>query len=298
LKWKEAAARSQWHVASSLTHEKFIAALIAINKVLGQQLSLELKKTDEEDLMADLNILEKVDIFKGFNKDQLNAVYKGKQKKKYFYGDRLFAEGETADRIWLVIKGQIDLRFDLPGRQTSEENTVFSITALQTLGWSTFVPPFKYALSAYSATKKCKIIQIAKNHLLECFEKDPRMGLMFMTNVAAIASMHFDQLQESATVSPAARVKITVHMATCGITAGAREVMSTLMEEIARSHRQDIEVASSGCLGYCKNEPNITVQIGSGEPVIYQKMTPDKMRRVFKEHILGGKIQEEYLLNN
>lgn len=246
--------------------------------------------------MGGLDFLKKVDIFKGFNKGQMNAVNKGGREKEYFYADRLFAEGEDADRIWLVMEGQVDLRFDLPGRQTSEENTVFSITTAQTLGWSSFVPPFKYALSAYSATKTCKILQINKDHLLECFEKDPRMGLMFMTNVAAIASMHFDQLQESATVSPVAKVKITVHMATCGIAAGAREVMSALLEEISHSSRKDIEVASSGCIGHCKNEPNITVEIGGREPVIYQKMTRDKMRQVFQKHILGGEVIETYKL--
>lgn len=248
--------------------------------------------------MGGLNFLEKVDIFRGFDKDQLNTVAKGGRRKEYFYGDRLFAEGEDADRIWLIMEGQVHLRFDLPGRQTSEENTVFSITAAQSLGWSSFVPPFKYALSAYSASKSCKILQIAKDYLLECFEKYPRMGLMFMTNVAAIASTHFDQLQESATVSPAAKVKITVHMATCGIAAGAREVMSALVEEISHSARRDIEVASSGCIGHCKNEPNITVKIGGGASVIYQKMTPDKMRRVFKEHILEGKAVEDYILRD
>lgn len=248
--------------------------------------------------MGGLDFLEKVDIFKGFNKDQLKAVNKGGRKKEFLYGERLFAEGEDADRIWLVRKGQVDLRFELPGRQTSEENTVFSIKTAQTLGWSSFVPPFKYALSAYSATKTCKILQITKDHLLECFAKDPRMGLMFMTNVAAIASLHFDQLQESATVSPAVKVKITVHMATCGIAAGAREVMSALMEEISRSNRKDIEVASSGCIGHCKKEPNITVEIGGGESVIYQKMTADKMRQVFKRHILMGEVQKDYVLSD
>jgi len=247
--------------------------------------------------MSGLNFLERVNIFKGLNQDQLNAVKKGGREKQYLYGDRLFAEGENADRIWLVIDGQVDLRFDLPGRPTSEENTIFSITAARSLGWSSFVPPFKYALSAYSATKSCKILHINKDHLLECFEKDPRMGLMFMTNVAAIASWHFDQLQEAATVSPVAKVKITVHMSTCGIAAGARQVMSALVEEISRSDRPDIEVASSGCIGHCKNEPNITVEIGGGEPVIYQKMTPDKMRQVFQKHILGGEVQEDYVLN-
>ena len=185
--------------------------------------------------MRGLDFLKKVDIFKGLDQDQLKAVNKGGREKEYYYGDRLFAEGENADRIWLVADGQVDLRFDLPGRPTSEENTVFSITPPQTLGWSSFVPPFKYALSAYSATKSCKILQINKEHLLECFEKDPRMGLMFMTNVAAITSSHFDQLQKSATVSPLAKVKITVHMSTCGIAAGARQVMSALVEEISRS---------------------------------------------------------------
>jgi len=245
-----------------------------------------------------LEFLEKVDIFKGFDKKQLDAVKKRGQEKKYLYADKLFAEGENADRIWLVIDGKIDLRFDLPGRPTSEENTVFSITAAETLGWSSFVPPYKYALSAYSATKSCKILQISKDHLLECFEKDPRMGLIFMTNVAAIASRHMEKLQESATVSPVAKVKITVHMSTCGIAAGARQVMSALVDEIARSDRPDVEVASSGCIGHCKNEPNVTVEIGGDEPVVYQKMTPDKIRQVFKEHIQGGKVQKEYVLNH
>jgi NADP-reducing hydrogenase subunit HndB len=247
--------------------------------------------------MSVLDFLKKVEIFKGLNHDQLKSVKKGGRQKEYLYGDRIFAEGEDADRIWLVIDGQVDLRFDLPGRPTSEENTIFSITAPQTLGWSSFVPPFQYALSAYSATKSCKILQIKKDHLLECFEKDPRMGYIFMTNVAAIASMHFDQLQESATVSPAAKVKITVHMGTCGIAAGAREVMRALIEEISRSDRQEIEVTTSGCIGHCKSEPNITVETAGGDPIIYQKISPDKMRQVFKKHILGGEVQEDYLLS-
>jgi NADP-reducing hydrogenase subunit HndB len=124
------------------------------------------------------------------------------------------------------------------------------------------------------------------------------MGLVFMTNVAGIASMHFDLLQESAAVRPVAKVKISVHMGTCGIAAGAREVMNALVEEISRSDRQDIEVASSGCIGHCKNEPNITVEISGGEPVIYQKMTSDKMRQIFRKHILGGEVQKGYALND
>jgi NADP-reducing hydrogenase subunit HndB len=87
-------------------------------------------------------------------------------------------------------------------------------------------------------------------------------------------------------------------MSTCGIAAGARQVMSTLVEEISKANRQDIEVTSTGCIGHCKNEPNITVEFGSSEPVIYQKMTPEKMRHIFQKHILGGEVQDEHVLGN
>jgi len=48
-----------------------------------------------------------------------------------------------------------------------------------------------------------------------------------------------------------ATVKITVHMGTCGIAAGAREVMNSLMEEMSLVERDDIRVVASGCLGMC-----------------------------------------------
>jgi NADP-reducing hydrogenase subunit HndB len=56
-------------------------------------------------------------------------------------------------------------------------------------------------------------------------------------------------------------VKITVHMGTCGIAAGAKEVMEALVEELAASGRKDIRVVGSGCMGMCSSEPNVTVEI-------------------------------------
>ena len=45
------------------------------------------------------------------------------------------------------------------------------------------------------------------------------------------------------------RVKVTVHMGTCGIAAGAREVMNTLMSEIEEAGVTDVAVTTSGCMG-------------------------------------------------
>ncbi len=91
-------------------------------------------------------------------------------------------------------------------------------------------------------------------------------------------------------------IKITVHMGTCGIAAGAREVMDALLEELAQSERQDIRAVTSGCMGMCSSEPNVTVEIRGRDPVIYQHMNRNKMRQVFKGHVLLGEVQTDFAL--
>ena len=93
-----------------------------------------------------------------------------------------------------------------------------------------------------------------------------------------------------------ANVKITVHMGTCGIAAGAREVMTALMEEMAAADRQDIRVVASGCMGMCSSEPNVTVEILDGEPIVYQHMDANRTRQVFKRHVLLGEVQTDFAL--
>jgi NADP-reducing hydrogenase subunit HndB len=93
-----------------------------------------------------------------------------------------------------------------------------------------------------------------------------------------------------------ANVKITVHMGTCGIAAGARAVMNALMEEMAAADRQDIRVVASGCMGMCSSEPNVTVEILDGEPIVYQHMDANRTRQVFKRHVLLGEVQTDFAL--
>jgi len=93
-----------------------------------------------------------------------------------------------------------------------------------------------------------------------------------------------------------ANIKITVHMGTCGIAAGARAVMNALMEEMAEADRQDIRIVTSGCMGMCSSEPNVTVESKEAEPIVYQKMDSNRMRQVFKRHVLLGEIQSDFAL--
>jgi len=93
-----------------------------------------------------------------------------------------------------------------------------------------------------------------------------------------------------------AKVKITVHMGTCGIAAGAREVMDAILELMAETDRQDIRVMTSGCIGMCSSEPNVTIEMEGKEPIIYQHMDANKTRQVFKRHVLKGEVQTDFAL--
>jgi NADP-reducing hydrogenase subunit HndB len=92
------------------------------------------------------------------------------------------------------------------------------------------------------------------------------------------------------------RVKVTVHMGTCGIASGAKEVMDSLLREIEEAGVTDVAVTTSGCMGLCSREPLVTVEILNQEPIKYEYMNSNKMRQVFKRHILEGEIQNPFVL--
>lgn len=92
------------------------------------------------------------------------------------------------------------------------------------------------------------------------------------------------------------KIRITVHMGTCGIASGAQKIMDTLIKEVKKEKQKNIIITTSGCMGLCSREPLITVEIFRQEPIIYQYMDKEKMLEVFKKHILEGKVLAVYAL--
>ncbi len=92
------------------------------------------------------------------------------------------------------------------------------------------------------------------------------------------------------------RVKVTVHMGTCGIASGAKEVMDALLREIEEAGVSDVMITTSGCMGLCSREPLVTVEILGREAIKYEYVDPNKMRQIFKKHVLEGEIQTPFVL--
>ena len=92
------------------------------------------------------------------------------------------------------------------------------------------------------------------------------------------------------------RAKVTVHMGTCGIAAGARDIMDALLKEIETQDVKDVIVTASGCAGLCSREPMATVELLGKPPVKYVDLTRDKIKRIFNDHVLNGNVVTEYAL--
>ena len=93
--------------------------------------------------------------------------------------------------------------------------------------------------------------------------------------------------------------RVVVGMATCGIAAGARPVLSAFVEQVnAAGLTANVTVTQTGCIGICQYEPVVEVFEAGKEKVTYVKMTADKVARVVEEHLKGGKPVAEFTIGN
>ena len=107
-----------------------------------------------------------------------------------------------------------------------------------------------------------------------------------------------DRMKDSVVLrSGSGNLRVVVGMATCGIAAGARPVLSALVEEVNNLDLSEkVTVTQTGCIGICRYEPVVEVFEADKEKVTYVKMTAEKARRIAAEHLRDGKVVEEYTI--
>ncbi|PLX17443.1 MAG: 2Fe-2S ferredoxin [Candidatus Muiribacterium halophilum] len=110
-----------------------------------------------------------------------------------------------------------------------------------------------------------------------------------MTTLNELKKLKEKAVKELKTREGKATAKITVGMGTCGIAAGARDVTSSIMEEIEKRNLADVIVSQSGCMGYCEQEPLVEVE-KDGQKVIYKKVDAEGAKRIVAEHVVNGNI--------
>ena len=91
-------------------------------------------------------------------------------------------------------------------------------------------------------------------------------------------------------------IRIVVGMATCGIAAGARDVLNAISEELAKRNVAHATVSQTGCIGMCRLEPIVEVLEPGKDKVTYVKIDREKAIKIVNEHIINNKPVVEYTI--
>ena len=104
-----------------------------------------------------------------------------------------------------------------------------------------------------------------------------------------------EKLKSDIKVRQGSSTKIIIGMGTCGIAAGAREVMKAVLDELAVRHLNDVQVQQTGCIGMCEKE--VLVDVRPGEPrITYGKVKPADVKKIIAEHVVNGRVVQELVV--
>lgn len=92
------------------------------------------------------------------------------------------------------------------------------------------------------------------------------------------------------------RIRVVVGMATCGIAAGARPVMTAFLDEINRRGLTNVTVSQTGCIGVCRLEPVAEVFVPGEEKVTYVRLRPEMVPSIVEQHLVNHNVVQDYTI--
>lgn len=117
-----------------------------------------------------------------------------------------------------------------------------------------------------------------------------------MPTLAELEKIKADTLEKMGSRESSHKIKITIGMGTCGIAAGAREVMLAIMDEVAKRNLKDVIISQTGCIGMCAQEPLVEVEIPGKSKVMYGKINGQKARQIVAQHVVNGITVSEWVV--
>jgi CRP-like cAMP-binding protein len=141
--------------------------------------------------------MDRVEMFKGLNDDQLKAIQDIAESVEFEKGDIIFKHGEPAENLWIVVEGEIQFLCEISQDVQKDVCEPLSfISSAQCYGWHCFVPPYQYRLTGYCASRSCKLIRLKKQDLEAMFADDPKMGFAMMQYTLNAIGTQFQELQD------------------------------------------------------------------------------------------------------
>ena len=104
-----------------------------------------------------------------------------------------------------------------------------------------------------------------------------------------------DEAQKDLSIRTQTGTRIIIGMGTCGIAAGAREVMHAVLKEL-ESRKIEAHVETVGCVGMCAQEPLVDIEQAGKSRVRYANIVPESVPRLVEEHLIKGQVIQEWAI--
>ena len=140
-------------------------------------------------------------IFKGLSETQLQRLTSAVKERQIPKNQWLFHEGSSADRIYILKTGAVEMLTKVNGEYELPINIIRSKD--ECFGTSALVPPHEYSLSARCA-EDATILEIKREDLEKITAEDSAMGCIIMKN---LAKNLLDRLKET-------RQEVKIHFKT------------------------------------------------------------------------------------
>jgi len=91
--------------------------------------------------------------------------------------------------------------------------------------------------------------------------------------------------------------RIFVGMSSCGVAAGAKEILGKFKQVLSDKGINDVEVVATGCVGYCYTEPTVEVIRNDGSSLLLGPVRSEDVVNVVDMHVANNLTESKYVLN-
>jgi CRP-like cAMP-binding protein len=142
-------------------------------------------------IMVAIGEIEELGVFSGFNAEHKKRLARIAQKMKYAKGQEVYLSKYRANRIFVLVKGKVDLRIF-----NSDKVVGVSYGTLndgQLFGGASLLKPQEYTVTAY-CQEDSELLVMESKDLLDLMVTDYELGYKFMKKVAQI---YFDRYERA-----------------------------------------------------------------------------------------------------
>ena len=115
-------------------------------------------------------------------------------------------------------------------------------------------------------------------------------------SLAELKRVREEALQKKQLKAAPGNIQVIVAMGTCGIAAGARDTMKSVLNFIENENISGVTVTQTGCVGLCEQEPIMQVVLGDQPRVVYGKVNTQIAEKIMKQHVQNGQPVNENVI--